>query len=534
MQANKRATSSHTPYQGKDQDQESASSSHPSSMQMLPVELLTHIFSVYASLSPDYVHLALLTITHVCHHWRTIALSHGQLWTSVTTKMSLRWIKAFMERSKTTLMDFDLHIISWPAYPYLNTYFYQEDIILLFKGFTRVRSLCFRGCRLPIGRILNSLCNTLPIQSLSLFLNDRDPDLILPDDPESNLILPDDLFGGKAPIRRLQFLFTNYGCVVAPGGLIRGVTHFTSCMSNTPSDLLNVLCQMPALTYFEFRPLHSSWKLDMTNLRTSPIQMPELKNLVVRTDNPNAFIVLNSLLLLHVDAKRRMELYVSGLPTSNVITLDAHQVDCLSRIVEAANGFKHIYVSGTQRRGWFRLWTGDAATTWEDAEFCLSFGWIRLHEGSLHHFIAVCNTLGVARACRLVIDSPLPGLPMSSWWKLLKRLPGIEELELYSASVDTLGAAWKVNLAPAVLPALRRVRILDSELAWLRQYEIIGDPPGRKIVRLPSSTESDVAQFPEMVSAEKELEDISKSLLKLLRGLGRKESTFGPRKGRRR
>jgi hypothetical protein len=346
------------------------------------------------------------------------------------------------------------------------------------------------------------------------------------------LILPDDLFGGKALIRCLQFIYTTPGRdVVTPGGFLRGVTHFTSSMSNTPSDLLNVLCQMSALTYFEFRPLHPSWKSDMTNLGASPIQMPELRNLIVHSDTPNAFIALNSLLLLHVDARRRMELAVSWNLRYN-INLDTHQVDCLSPIVEAANGFKHVQVSGAQSEGWCRLWTGDAATTWKDAEFCLSFEWDGFHKESLHFFIAMCNTLGVARACRLVIHSPNPGLPMSSWWKLLETLTGIEELELYPDSVDTLGAAWKVNLAPAVLPALRRVRILNSGLESLRQYEIIGDPPARKIVRLPSSTEGDVARFPEMVSAEKELENMSKYLLKLLRGLGLKGSTFRSRKGR--
>ena len=56
----------------------------------------------------------------------------------------------------------------------------------------------------------------------------------------------------------------------------------------------------------------------------------------------------------------------------------------------------------------------------------------------------------------------------------------------------------------------------------LRKYEIIGNPPVRKIVRLPSSTEGDVARFSQVVPAEKELENImSKPLLKLLRGFGR-------------
>jgi hypothetical protein len=69
-----------------------------------------------------------------------------------------------------------------------------------------------------------------------------------------------------------------------------------------------------------------------------------------------------------------------------------------------------------------------------------------------------------------------------------------------------------VSFAPAVLPALRRIRIVDSQLDP-QYYAAIGDPPARRIVRLPSSTEDDV-------SAEKEIQDMSRGLLRLLRGLG--------------
>jgi len=90
--------------------------------------------------------------------------------------------------------------------------------------------------------------------------------------------------------------------------------------------------------------------------------------------------------------------------------------------------------------------------------------------------------------------------------------------------VDILGRAWKSRLAPAVLPALRRVRIVDSGIDY--QYAIIGDPPARRIVRLPSSTEDDV-------SAEKEIENMSKGLLRFLQGLGGSLNSVSKGKKRR-
>jgi len=60
-----------------------------------------------------------------------------------------------------------------------------------------------------------------------------------------------------------------------------------------------------------------------------------------------------------------------------------------------------------------------------------------------HIFLTIAGVLCKKTARRLVIDSPFPGLPTTYWWDLLEGLPGIEELELLSASVTALGVAWK-------------------------------------------------------------------------------------------
>ncbi len=109
------------------------------------------------------------------------------------------------------------------------------------------------------------------------------------------------------------------------------------------------------------------------------------------------------------------------------------------------------------------------------------------------------------------------------WWKLLKGLPGIEELELSSTSTDALDDAWKSNTGPSVLPALRRVRI------GLLQYAIIGDAPPRRIVRLVS----DGVTFLEG-SAKNEVDNMSGGLLRLLQGWGRsRELDSKKRKGKK-
>ena len=173
-------------------------------------------------------------------------------------------------------------------------------------------------------------------------------------------------------------------------------------------------------------------------------------------------LLLNWLLLLHVDAKWQLELYDSESmnhdPRSFPNPFDAYQINCISRIIEAANGFRNIQISGTQAEDGCCLWIGNSVMTWEDAKFSFSCGWIQFQKEDLNNFtsnfITTCDSLGATQVHKLVIGSPYPGL---LWWKLLGKLPGIKELELHSNSVYTIGAAWRANLVPVVLPALQKV-----------------------------------------------------------------------------
>lgn len=343
----------------------------------------------------------------------------------------------------------------------------------------------------------------------------------------SNMFFSDNLFGGMAPIRRLQFVVN--GRILVPHWLLRGLTHFTSTESVSPNELLNILPQMPALTYLELHPLSYLW--NEYEPQPSPIQIPQLKNLICHTTRtPDTFILLNRLLLLNDGVKKQLEVHPS----------DA--CSWLSRkgllpVIEAAGGFQHVHFSGDLKKGWFRIWTGCAATTWEDAEFYLSAEW-KTRGGSYSNgsnLPSLFSGLGVAQARRLVIDFPpvdvfkykLKDLSMSYWWELLETLPGIEELELYLTGAGFPGDVWKVSMAPAVLPALRRVRIVaDGAYASPRYYAIVGDLPTRGIVRLSNPTEADITSVLEL-SAEKELENMSGGLLRFLQGLaGTRAGTY--------
>jgi hypothetical protein len=432
-----------------------------------------------------------------------------------------------MERSQTMLMDFDLHVAPYSiVYRSKNGFNHShEDIIQLLSDFTRLRSLHLTGIRHTIFPVLDSLCRPLPVQSFSLFIRESH-DADTSQDERTNWFVSDGLFGGSAPIRYLHFTIEGRALIIMPHSLLRGVTHFTTTESISPSELLDMLPQMPTLTYLDFHRFNHLWsKFYMDKLYFSPIEMPCLTNLITHTFNgPGDFMQLNRLLLLNAGVKRRVEVDLSQF--HNWDTLSHWTSTGISTLINAAGGFQHIHFSSD----WFRMWTGCLSTTWEDAEFCLVTRW--KHSGYIYGdsrppFIA----LGVAQVRRLIIDFPHVNvwkykprdLSEYSWWGILKLLPGIEELELYYTGIGQGGFwsdVWEVRTAPAVLPALRRVRIGAKLHYATHHYAIVGDPPTRKIVWLSDSTLTDsVVAFSEAESAEKELEDLSGGLLKFLHGL---------------
>jgi len=355
---------------------------------------------------------------------------------------------------------------------------------------------------------------------------------------QRQLILSEDLFGRKAPIRRLEFLAGSP--IIAPNWLLRGVTYFNCDGTILPSELIDTLRQMSSLTHFEFEPF--GFREDDLPV---PVQMPQLMHVIVHcTRNPDSFVLLNRLLLLPMGAKRRLEF---KKPEMCAWLFNDHWMEDILPLLEAANGIQHLHFSGKLEEGWFRMWTGSTAATWEDSEFCLFAKW--KYSGSYcasaepklrSRFIALCDTLGAARARRLVIDFPapysespykdawkwkplesLPGIKESYWWETLQRLPGIEELELHPARVDScpvlVGGTWEVSCdrPPACwLPGLRRVQIVVPEVGRSpHQYRLCGDLPTLRIIPVSTPSVGDITRM-------EQIEKVHKMMLELLQHLG--------------
>ena len=364
-----------------------------------------------------------------------------------------------MIRSEPAPVDADLRVGQNTTKPKCLSV--DEVIDLLFEC-TRLRSLRLVGSRGDVCAVLDMLRGPTSVHSLTLSLWERGPPVLL----------PEELFGGQAPIRRIHF--TANRCIVAPPWLLRGVTHFTSGEQIPLLDLLDALRQMSALTHFTLQHCRAHWEEADAPL-DPPIQMPCLTNLIVHADSPRFFAMLNRRLALPLKSKRQLVLHALAISGWDRW---ARWFAFLLPNIKAANGLQHVYLTGGAKEGTFRAWTGDAATAYEDAEFCFEIYWYGSPTLTDSHFMNVtspillldglCDLLGATKhGRRLILEGDLARseLPASWWWKLLEKLPAVEVLEIHPNVGKALHSAWNGGDAPVVLPALRRVQFRQNEAA---------------------------------------------------------------------
>jgi hypothetical protein len=113
-----------------------------------------------------------MALTHVCSRWRAAALNCSSLWTLINTgTMRKRWIEVFLERSKASLIDVTVALRVYTS-TFTTRYLLDVDeVIALFTGCTRLRSLNVIGAFSVVYKLLDTLHTAIHIRSLSLDIN---------------------------------------------------------------------------------------------------------------------------------------------------------------------------------------------------------------------------------------------------------------------------------------------------------------------------------------------------------------------------
>ncbi|KAI0750295.1 hypothetical protein C8Q80DRAFT_1270015 [Daedaleopsis nitida] len=257
-----------------------ASSNHSAPIHKLPAEILSHIFAYVctrrranAESMPD--HAALITITHVCRLWRTVALRYATLWSHI----SLHHMSAlaFARRSQTALLTVIVSIRGkrW-----------QRKMGLLRRLLPRIRTLhvtvTWMDDLLKLADTLSSQhITSLTLQVSIKRVNGRPVFL-----PSLGTIPP--MFEGLSPSLRSLTILTNiHWCF--PSGHFPGLTslrliHDGSLDSMSFSHLLSLLSNTPSLEDLEVRssfPFSQSQESPSTV--SEPVCLSRLRRLAIAT-----------------------------------------------------------------------------------------------------------------------------------------------------------------------------------------------------------------------------------------------------------
>ena len=393
----------------------------------LPVELLQHIFSYCTTfedpLAGHYAYPAWIAVTHVCRRWRAATLNYSSLWTWISTDtMGKRWIKTFMERSNPSLIDLTLE---FDHETYMTKHFLNVDeVVTLFTECRRIRSLRVICTTRTVCELLGKLHTATPIRFLSLSVVDTD---------WRSVILPDNMLGGQAPIPKVRFI-TFGGSIIAPHWLLRGITHFTSKQLISLENLLDVLHQMPALHSLTLKGRVLYLKRP-GSLRSIRVPMPNLMYLTVSVNegSPTVFAQLLRRLVLPDGARKSVRLHKSLSRNPKTWSPFIWEIPSyVGKVIEAADGLRHVQLFGGSLKGSFRLWTGDLG--YGEAEFSFEISWRAQGTGNASgplcpviDLAALCDLLGVERVRTLTLrtDSPDRTGSGKSFHQILRRkLPG--------------------------------------------------------------------------------------------------------------
>jgi hypothetical protein len=133
---------------------------------LLPPELLARVFHFYALADPPWhgvSKLGWIKVTHVCRHWRQVALDHASLWARISGfPMCIKWITEQLSRAKNAPLEIEL--LGNPT---------PETISLFPPHLPHTRELRLRGLSRSHFSAIKELCSgeAPDLEHLELFIS---------------------------------------------------------------------------------------------------------------------------------------------------------------------------------------------------------------------------------------------------------------------------------------------------------------------------------------------------------------------------
>ncbi|KAI9507292.1 hypothetical protein F5148DRAFT_1206407 [Russula earlei] len=187
-------------YRDRDRDRHNADDLHPP--------------FVPSSLTRAQLGLGWITVTHVCRHWRLVALSNPNLWRTIVFDLGAEWAEEMLARSKAAPICYRRSLSFQPRVSRERA---LDDEVALRTHLSHVQRLALSGNADFLAPAVRALTTPAPhLESLELFWNDLQA-------RDACVSLPSDLFSRQAPKLRHVALV---GCSVPwELPLFRDLTH---------------------------------------------------------------------------------------------------------------------------------------------------------------------------------------------------------------------------------------------------------------------------------------------------------------------
>jgi hypothetical protein len=270
---------------------------------LLPPEILilARVFHLLVLEEPPFSgrrHLGWIRVTHVCRHWRQVALDDSSLWAKIICGIPTRtkWMSEMLARAKNAPLDIEFHTIIALD---------PEPLFMIPPHLSHTRQLRFHVFRLPSDRVrVIYSCEAPALEHFELTCNDYSP-IPFPD-LGGNM-----LFNGRAPRLRTFSLFQ----VVIPWSLVpRGQltqlkiacpeSYEDAYSSGDLNQLIDLLVNCPALEILALDSCLPSQLTELPHGRT--IHLPHLSRLRLCDSTSRIMSMLKMLKLpssttLHLD-----------------------------------------------------------------------------------------------------------------------------------------------------------------------------------------------------------------------------------------
>ncbi|KAF8498170.1 hypothetical protein F5888DRAFT_227454 [Russula emetica] len=276
---------------------------------LLPPEILARVFHLLVLEEPPLSgrqDVGWIKVTHVCRHWRQVALDDSSLWARIgRTRMNRKWISEMLARARNAPLDIEFNAVAMSS---------REALLLIRPHISRTRQFRFHGLSTLHSDIVRDIFSweAPALEHFELKVSAHSP-VTFRDLGESML------FKGHAPRLRTFSLSR----VVIPWSLIpRGqltqlkIDRFNEELhsSGDLNQLIDLLVNSPALEILALESCLPSQLTEFPHGRT--IQLPHLSRLRLRGSTSR---IMNMLKMLK-------------LPSSTTLHLD-----CISNITTIHN-----------------------------------------------------------------------------------------------------------------------------------------------------------------------------------------------------